>query len=538
MSDISSFKPTPHPVIKMPDVKMLVERLGLDKTAEILELREDKILAEQLDPYRHGFEPDHWKEADRLIKEKQELLVLGGNRAGKTEWMAKRVIQTLINKDKAMVWCLHTTQKSSIQMQQNVVWKYMPPELKNCRKTKVTNIAYSQKNGFSEESFILPNGSQCVFMNYAQKRDVIEGGECDLIWCDELVPMDWIETLRYRIVTRRGKLAITFTPIAGYSQVVKEFVAGCNFKNWLKADILDPNNVYVGGVPRGHMPFIADCHRNNGSVIWFHSQLNPYNPFDELVKTLDGKNLYEKKIRAYGWADNTVGNQFPRFGDSHIIDESAVPETGTNYMVADPAGARNWFMLWARKADDGNLYIYREWPDISYGEWALPSEKPDGKEGIAQRNGAGMGIDDYKKLILKLEENDAEEVMERYIDPRAGATQAIGRDGGTSVIELLDGGDEPMYFAPAAGIAVEQGVAMINDLLAYNMGEPISPLNQPKLFVTKNCKNLIYCLKEWTGADGDKGSTKDPIDCLRYLVVMQPEFVDTKTIINNKPFSY
>lgn len=530
------FKPTPHPVIRMPDIKMLVDKFGIEKTAQILELREDKILAEQLDPYRHGFEPDHWKRADELLKAKQEILVLGGNRAGKTEWMAKRVIQTLINKEKAMVWCLHTTQKSSIQMQQNVVWKYMPPELKNCKKTKVTNIAYSQKNGFSEESFILPNGSQCVFMNYAQKRDVIEGGECDLIWCDELVPMDWVETLRYRIVTRRGKLAITFTPISGYSQVVKEFVAGCSFKEWLPASILDENTTYVGGVPKGHMPFIADSHRGNASVFWFHSQLNPYNPFDELVKTLDGKNLYEKKIRAYGWADNTVGNQFPRFSDSHIIDSKDVPVEGTNYMVVDPAGARNWFMIWARKGNDGNLYVYREFPDISYGEWALPSEKPDGKEGMAQRNGAGMGIDDYKKLIRKLEGD--EEMMERYIDPRAGATQAVGRDGGTSIIELLDGGEEPMYFSPAAGISIDQGVAMINDLIAWNQEQPLSPLNQPKLFVTKDCKNLIYSIKEWTGADGDKGSTKDPIDCLRYLVVMQPEFIDLNQMPVNKPFSY
>jgi phage terminase large subunit-like protein len=520
----------------MPDVKMLVEKLGIEKAAQILEIREDKILAEKLDPYRHGFEPEHWKKADELLKNKQEILVLGGNRAGKTEWMAKRVIQTLINKDNAMVWCLHTTQKSSIQMQQNVVWKYMPPELKNCKKTKVTNIAYSQKNGFSEESFILPNGSQCVFMNYAQKRDVIEGGECDLIWCDELVPMDWVETLRYRIVTRRGKLAITFTPISGYSQVVKDFVAGCTFKEWLPATILDPNVSYVGGVPKGHMPFVAHAHRNNASVLWFHSQLNPYNPFDELVKTLDGKNLYEKKIRAYGWADNTVGNQFPRFSDTHIIDSKDVPAEGTNYMVVDPAGARNWFMIWARKGNDGNLYVYREFPDISYGEWALPSEKPDGKEGMAQRNGAGMGIDDYKKLIRTLEGD--EEIMERYIDPRAGATQAVGRDGGTSIIELLDGGEEPMYFSPAAGIGIDQGVAMINDLIAWNQQEPLSPINQPKLFVTKDCQNLIYCLKEWTGADGDKGPTKDPIDCLRYLVVMQPEYIDINQMPNNKPFSY
>ena len=536
MSELLSFKPTPHPVIKMPDIKMLVEKVGMEKTAEILELREDKILAESLDPYRHGFEPEHWKDADSLLKDKQEILVLGGNRAGKTEWMAKRVIQTLVNKDKAMVWCLHTTQKSSIQMQQNVVWKYMPPELKNCKKTKVTNIAYSQKNGFSEESFILPNGSQCVFMNYAQKRDVIEGGECDLIWCDELVPLDWVETLRYRLVTRRGKLAITFTPIAGYSQVVKEFVAGSKFTKTLPATILDKDTYYVGGCPKGHMPYMAQCHRNNGAAIWFHSQLNPYNPFDELVKQLDGKNIYEKKIRAYGWADNTVGNQFPRFGENHIVKHDMIPAEGTNYMVVDPAGARNWFMIWARVDNDGNIYVYREFPDISYGDWALPSEKADGKEGMAQRNGAGMGIDDIKKLIDTLEGN--EEILERYIDPRAGATQAVGKDGGTSVIELLDSGEDPMYFAPAAGVAIEQGVAMINDLLAYDINQPLSPLNQPKLYISDKCQNLIYSLKEWTNADGDKGATKDPIDCLRYLVVMSPEFVDIKTQPLNKPFSY
>ena len=532
----SEFKPTPHPVIKMPDIKMLVERFGVEKTAEILELREDKILAESLDPYRHGFEPDHWKDADKIIKDKQELLVLGGNRAGKTEWMAKRVIQTLINKEKSMVWCLHTTQKSSIQMQQNVVWKYMPPELKNCKKTKVTNIAYSQKNGFSEESFILPNGSQCVFMNYAQKRDVIEGGECDLVWCDELVPMDWVETLRYRLVTRRGKLVITFTPIAGYSQVVKEFVSGSKFTKNLPAPILDQNVIHVNGSPKGQMPYTAESHRGNAGVIWFHSQLNPYNPFDELLKTLQGKNLYEKKIRAYGWADNTVGNQFPRFGEHNVIKDSDVPKDGTNYMVTDPAGARNWFMLWMRVGTDGNFYIYREFPDITYGEWALPSEKPDGKEGMAQRNGAGMGIDDYKRLIRSLEGN--EEILERYIDPRAGATQAVGRDGGTSVIELLDSGDDPMYFAPAAGVAIEQGVAIINDLLAYDITQPISPLNQPKLFVSDSCKNLIYSLKEWTNADGDKGACKDPIDCLRYLVVMSPIHIDNSKNPVNIPFSY
>jgi phage terminase large subunit-like protein len=525
-----SLELTPHPVMVQPspeEVRLLVEKHGSDAVAQLLQLREDKILAEKMDPYRHGYEPQHWKDVDTLLKSKNEVLVLGGNRAGKTEWAAKRVIQTLVNKPDARVWCLHTTNSSSIQMQQNVLWKYMPPELKNARKTKITNIAYSQKNGFSDNTFILPNRSQCFFMNYAQDKKVIEGGEVDLIWCDELVPLDWVETLRYRAITRRGKLIVTFTPVLGYSQVVKDYVAGCRFKKTLPASLMDKDKIHVGGCPKGHMPYMAESMNSNCGVIWFHSQLNPYNPFDQLAATLEGKTSNEVKIRAYGWAENTAGSQFPSFTDQNIVEQDKIPKEGTNFMCVDPAGARNWFMIWLRVAKDGNMYVYREWPDVSNGEWALPSEKADGKMGSGQKNGAGRGLDDYKQLIKDLEVDEV--IAERYIDPRAGATQAVSAEGGTSLIELLDQGAVPMYFAPAAGLHIEQGVAIINDLLFYNSNEPISPINQPKLFVSDECRNLIYSMREWTNQDGEKGACKDPIDCLRYIAVMEPTYEGDNT---------
>lgn len=524
---------TPHPVIRLPSKEELLalrERLGSEKLAEILRLREEKIVAEKTDPYRHGYEPFHWKDADAFLKEMQEVCVLGGNRAGKTEWAAKRVVAAMVNIPNARVWCLHTTSQSSIQMQQNVIWKYLPPEYKGLKKGRVTNIQYSQKNGFSDGTFIFPNGSQCHFMNYAQEKRVIEGGECDIIWCDELVPLDWVETLRYRIVTRRGRLIVTFTPVLGYSNVVKEYVSGCKFLETKPAKILTEGQQHVPGCPAGHMPYRAKSRGKDAGVVWFHSEFNPYNPFDELCKTLEGKTAYEKKIRAYGWADGLAGAQLPRFSDGHILKAADIPEEGTNFMVVDPAGARNWFMLWLRAVgtgEDTRWYVYREWPDISQGEWALPDSKADGKPGAAQRAGGGRGLNEYKELILDLEDGD--EVSERYIDPRAGATQAAGKEGGTSLIELLTDDPNPMYFTPAAGLKIEEGIAIINDALAYDPGQPVSAINQPKLFISEECQNLIYSMREWTGADGDKGASKDPIDCLRYLAVMQPEEEDEET---------
>jgi hypothetical protein len=85
-----------------------------------------------------------------------------------------------------------------------------------------------------------------------------------------------------------------------------------------------------------------------------------------------------------------------------------------------------------------------------------------------------------------------------------------------------------MYFTPAPGLRIEEGVALINDALAHDPSQPLSPINEPKLYISKKCENLIYSLREWTGADGEKGASKDPIDCLRYLMVITPEQYDEK----------
>ena len=525
----ATYKPAPHPVIMSPtmeDIRRLVREKGMDETVKLLQLREDKIAAEAKDPYRHGYEPPHWKDADKMLTEHRDLLINGGNRAGKTEYAAKRVVQLMAAKPDRRVWCLHTTEKSSIQMQQNVIWKYIPYEWKGARKTKITNISYTQKNGFSEGSFVLPNKSQCFFMNYAQDRRVIEGGELDMIWCDELVPLDWLETLRYRLVTRNGFLLVTFTPVTGFTPAVKDYVAGCNITHARKSALM-PTQINVPGLPRGTMPYKAKCHGKRGAVMWFHSDANPYSDFENMKATLAGKGSYEVKIRAYGWAESLQGSQFPMFGEVNLVNPSEIPAKGTNYMVVDPAGARNYFMLWLRVGEDGRKYIYREWPDMTVGEWALPSEKADGKIGIGQRNGAGRGVSGYRQLIRELE--GKEQIFARYIDPRAGGTKAASQDGGTSLVELFatdhdgDARDGGMHFEPAAGRQIDEGIGIINDWLSWNQNEPLGPGNRPTLYVSRDCQNLIYSLREWTGADGEKGATKDPIDCLRYLAVMDPQ---------------
>jgi phage terminase large subunit-like protein len=368
--------------------------------------------------------------------------------------------------------------------------------------------------------------NQVWFLNYKQDIKVIEGGEVDYVWCDELVPQDWLDTLRYRLVTRNGKLIVTFTPVQGYTQTVKDYINSAKITHWKESELLPNNNVL--GVPSGNMPYMAENIYGRHACIWFHSKLNPYNNWDRMKQELKGRSSHDVKIRAYGWADQTAGTEFPFFGEINIFKEDVLEKApeGTNYMAIDPAGARNWFMLWGRVDLDGVLWIYREWPDQSYGEWALPSDKPDGRPGPAQRAGAGRGVNEYSELIWGLEAqgDEQEDIAERYIDPRTAGTETITKEGGVTIVDLFAEASVPLYLLPSAAVPVEERVILINDMLCYDREQPVvRGKNHPKIMVHESCQNLIYSLREWTGADGQKGASKDPIDALGYLVVMQPK---------------
>ena len=218
-----------HPVIPRVDAHH-------PRALELKQKRTQLVLLEKADPYTYGFIPDHWEIANTEFQATQELLISGGNRAGKTLWAARRVVQTLLEKENASVLCCHTSHATSVTVQQPAIYNYLPVALRATKKGRIHYLNYSRKNGFTDGSFILPNGSRCDFLNYTQSENTIEGREADLIWCDELVPQSWVDTLRYRLITRRGKLLVTQTPLEGVASVYKEFTAGSQVKNWGAGD--------------------------------------------------------------------------------------------------------------------------------------------------------------------------------------------------------------------------------------------------------------------------------------------------------------
>lgn len=296
------------------------------------------------------------------------------------------------------------------------------------------------------------------------------------------------------------------------------------------------------------VPRVARCADPDRAVVWFHGADNPFSLPRILLRNAYSQDRDWTRCRIYGVVSPQTRSVFTMFREAvHVVPDAAIPASGTNYHILDPAFARNGFMLWARAVGDA-LYVYREFPG-SYpvpekgvpGPWARVSGKKNGANDGERDEGAasfGWGYVRYKNLIARLEgwtiarglapdapwdpEPDVrawrdsadpadarEPIHRRLMDPRGGSATFVERQGVST--PLLEYAALGMRFEPAAGGAITAGIDKIIDALDWDPGRP------PRLFVAASCKNLIWSLLNWKNIDGEKGATKDPIDCLRYL---------------------
>lgn len=132
-----------------------------------------------------------------------------------------------------------------------------------------------------------------------------------------------------------------------------------------------------------------------------------------------------------------------------------------------------------------------------------------------------------------------ETIFERLIDPRAARNQNATERGGIDLLTKLaqastkavDGADAaPMYFTPAPGLDLREGISQLNELLYYDeTQERVSLLNAPRLYVSSNCRNVIWALQNYclpTDELTSDDACEEPMDCLRYLVTRGVRYIE------------
>jgi len=662
---------TKHPIwpeVTIDDARRLCVADGIASPTEqqlrekfdwLFTARERKIYNEQTDPLRYGYRPSiwfvcmavlglDWMIPPQLPKENGELIeggaafgemvrkafgmaapwdvvcVLGGNGSAKTHLECYLAMRSLYQFPDVKIQMYHTDSDLSREVHQARMYEFLPPEHRVAQRTESTYIAWKQKTGFSDNSFILPNRSECLFRYYEQKDSKPEGTEpgdrkglnrCVGYCADELAPRSLIDTLDFRLARFNSVGVLGFTPIEGTTSTVARFLDGGKVLRYGKAFLVPRDNRppardlqfqhedclewfrdgqqvdsvksvvataanarrlsvehvvgEAGGTPAVRefalTPRVIQSANPRNGALCFYSDDNRFLDPELIWRKVEG--LSEDKIfeRYYGFTRRRQAGLFPLFDeDVHSIEPDAIPEKGTNYMIADPSKERNTAMLWVRCTPE-EVYVYREWPNQVeaipgqgfVGPWAEPSDnlkKLDGKKGPAQKN-FGWGLCSHKKEIARIEgwecyearatneqikawkENGPakEKVEMRLLDARFGNTKGVNEGGQINLFDQFDEIGLTFYESESGSRhSIDDGVQMINDALEYDPDKPVDFFNRPTLRISKDCKNLLFAMSIYTGSDGQHGACKDFIDCLRMFFLKNCRYIDREATQRNR----
>lgn len=486
------------------------------------------------DPIKFGWILESWKEVCENWTKYGTHVVLGGNRSSKTKMGSRLVVDILEKIPECRIRAYQVNSDKSIAEQQEYVWDALPAKYKALagQRNKAYNIQYSQANGFTNNKLILPpqegykRGSEIIFGNYQQYRNdaqIVEGWWAHLIWCDEEVPQKMYERLLTRLYDARGRMLMTFTTIEGWSPLIAD-ILGRTRKLRREYGELVGRRIEVAQ---------ESLTRKSTRIYHFWTADNPFIPSDT-AENMRGRPEAEILAIAYGIPTRSATTKFPKFNEEvHVIKHENLPwerairegqdiPEFTRYHVIDPGGSKPWFMIWAAVDAAERVYIYREWPDQGYGSWGEPSDKPEGQRGPAQKPN-GFGIQDYIEKVQQCE--GEEEIFERLIDPRMGASTTQGKEDATSIQSELE--DAGWVVQQAPGQLIDHGLSLINDRLSYDETKPFGPMNSPRMFISDQCANLIECLKNYTGCAREE-VWKDGVDVVRYLLEAGADFVDKR----------
>jgi hypothetical protein len=517
---------TKHPLLEAPsdeEILLLAEK-DPKLLGELHRAHEGRIKAATEDPLRYGFDLPGWQRIEEGLAQYNECLTLGGNRSGKTTGCAKILMKAVTENTDGHIVCFSQNADTSVKVQQAAVWEMMPKEFKRKTKSIEGYINFSMQNGFTGSSFIFPDTRTRVdFKTYTQfsnNQTILEGFEFGFsnptalnigAWLDEyLGDSTLVNTLRFRLATRNSKLLIGFTPIDGYTPFISEYLKGSETLETREAELLDKQ-----------VPVKQYSPERDASICYLHSDENPFGGYDRIAKDLKGRPVEDIMVRAYGIPVKSMTSLLPLFStEVNVLSDEEnkhgmkFPEIGkdfTVYQVVDPAGARNYSVLWAAVNEDEEIYILREWPDRdTYGEWAIFGD-PKWKYGPASKK-IGLDVQGYAELFREIEEELGVTVVERIGDSRFFAKE---NENNTDLFSSFE--DQGMIFLPSDGKTEDIGIAAVDEWFTYNPNYEIDEANKPRCFIHERCGNLIDSLINYNSNGKMDEALKDFFDLIRYL---------------------
>lgn len=415
----------------------------------------------------------HHKQIEFHKCDKSNRWVFGGNRSGKTEcgavetvWLARGIHPYKDNKPGIECWVVSL----STQVQRDVAQKKILSYLK--KDWIVDVIMTSGKRSSLDmgviDTIVIRNVfggvSRIGFKSCDQGREKFQGTSLDFVWFDEEPPEDIYMECKMRVLDKCGEIFGTMTPLKGLTWVYNTIYLNCNN---------DPDVWYI-------------------TMEWAD---NPYLNKSEIDKLTSVMSADELDSRRYGRFSQGSGLVYSEFDERvNVIEPFDVPKEWFDKISIDPGLHNPLSCHWYACDYDGNVYV------------------------IAEHYAKEQSVEYHASKIKEISSNlgwkkGFNGMYEAIIDSAANQKTLSSNK---SVVDLFY--ENGILLNASVNKNVFSGINRVKSYIKNVRGER-------RLFIFKNCVNMIREIKSYYWGDNDSPVKKDDhaMDELRYYIMSMPE---------------
>jgi phage terminase large subunit-like protein len=418
--------------------------------------------------YKYRLHNRHQKQKAFHQNPARNRWVFGGNRTGKTECGAVEAVYWASCDHPSRTFTKATSGwvvSLSTQVQRDVAQAKI---LRYLNKNDIVEIIMisgrrdSPQRGIIDYILIknrLNTISKIGFRNCDQGREKFQGTSLDWVWFDEEPPHDIYQECLLRTMDRPNSCIWgTMTPLKGRTWVYEQIY-------------LNPSQD----------PSISTTHMQ-----WSD---NPYLNEDEIKKMEASLSSDVLQTRKYGHFMDGTGLVFPEFSELNVIDMLQIQNEWYTAISIDPGFTNPLAVLWLSVDPDENYYVVA---DYSVSEKTVEHHAAAIRQISQQLNFPQNQQGNYDAII------DSAALQHTLGSPTSVAEQfaAHGIDVDARVNKTIS-----------------EGIMRLKGLFCDVHG-------RRKLFITRNCTNLIRELKSYWWGNNEKPVKRDDhcIDALRYFV--------------------
>ncbi len=444
----------------------------LQDISGINSLKTGSMVNNKLKKYNTG-KVKHLKQLAFHMCNKKNRWVFGGNRSGKTEcgavetvWLARGIHPYRQNKKDVQIWVVSLSTQVQRDVAQEKVLSYLS-------KSWIKEIVMlsgrkdSPQNGVIDYITILNvfgGESKIGFKSCDQGRDKFQGTSLDYVWFDEEPPEDIYKECRMRVLDRCGEIYGTMTPLKGLTWVY--------------------NTIYLN--------------EGNDEEVWCEFMEwadNPYLSQSEIKSLTATLSQSELEARRYGKFINSGGQVYSEFDESvNVIEPFNVPQEWYDNISIDPGLNNPLSAHWYAVDYDNNIYVIAEHYETN--------------------QTVEYHANKIKEICKRLNWHTASNGMYSALIDSAANQRTLSSP--KNVCELFY--DNGILVNPKVNKDLYSGINRVKSYLKNSNGVS-------KLFIFKNCPNMIREIKGYFWGNSDAPIKKDDhaMDELRYYIMSRPE---------------